>query len=168
MGQPTDEVDRIVSAWERERPDLPTVALSVFSRITRLARYLDRARRAAFAQHGLEVWEFDVLTALRRAGDPYELTPGTLMTETMVSSGTMTNRIDRLVAHGLVRRAADSRDRRVVRVRLTEEGLRTVDAAMTDLLRVEAEVLQTLPHGEQEHLAGLLRHLLVQFEVPGP
>jgi len=164
MVEPTDEVDRIVSAWERERPDLPTVALSVFSRITRLARYLDRARRAAFAQHNLEVWEFDVLTALRRAGHPYELTPGKLMTETMVSSGTMTNRIDRLVAHGLVRRAADPKDRRMVRVRLTDAGLHTVDAAMTDLLRIEAEVMQALPRAEQERLAGLLRHLLVQFE----
>src|SRR5699024_9775366 len=126
-----DEVDRIVGAWARERPDLPTVPLSVFSRISRLARHLDRARRTAFAQHHLEVWEFDVLTALRRAGHPYELTPGALMTQTMVSSGTMTNRIDRLVAHALVRRAADRADRRVVQVRLTDTGLATVDAAMS-------------------------------------
>src|SRR5690625_7494030 len=82
------------------------------------------------------------------------------MTETMVSSGTMTNRIDRLVAHGLVRRAADPKDRRMVRVRLTDAGLHTVDAAMTDLLRIEAEVMQALPRAEQERLAGLLRHLL--------
>src|SRR5690625_5096152 len=163
MVEPTDDVDRIVSAWERERPDLPTVALSVFSRITRLARYLDRARRAAFAQHNLEVWEFDVLTALRRAGHPYELTPGKLMTETMVSSGTMTNRIDRLVAHGLVGRAADPKDRRMVRVRLTDAGLHTVDAA-TALRRIEAEVIRHLPRVEQYRLAWLLRHLLVQFE----
>lgn len=107
-----------------------------------------------------------MLTALRRAGAPYELTPGRLMNQTMVSSGTMTNRIDRLVVHGLVRRAADPTDRRVVRVRLTETGLATVDAAMADLLRVEADVLRALPVAEQEHLAGLLRHLLIQFESP--
>ena len=161
-----DEVDRIVSAWARERPDLPTTALSVFSRITRLARHLDRVRRGAFAGHDLEVWEFDVLSALRRAGAPYQLTPGRLMNQTMVSSGTMTNRIDRLVAHGLVRRAADPTDRRVVQVRLTETGLATVDAAMADLLRIEADVLQALPAEAQDHLAGLLRHLLIQFESP--
>src|SRR5699024_1045261 len=111
MVQAQDEVDRIVAAWARERPDLPTGALSVFSRISRLARHLDRARRTAFAAHDLEVWEFDVLTALRRAGAPYQLTPGTLMNQTLVSSGTMTNRIDRMVAHGLVHRAADPIDR---------------------------------------------------------
>ncbi|MGC0273590.1 MarR family winged helix-turn-helix transcriptional regulator [Pseudactinotalea sp. Z1739] len=167
MGTPQDEVDRIVTAWHRERPDLPTLPLSVFSRITRLARHLDRARRAAFAQHHLEVWEFDVLTALRRAGEPYQLTPGVLMNQTMVSSGTMTNRIDRLVVHGLVVRTAHPADRRVVQVRLTEEGMATVDAAMSDLLRIEADALKALPATEQTHLADLLRHLLVQFESPG-
>src|SRR5699024_12304551 len=80
-----DEVDRIVQAWQRERPDLDITPLRVFSRITRLSRHLDLARRAAFAQHGLEVWEFDVLSALRRAGEPYELTPGQLLTQTLRS-----------------------------------------------------------------------------------
>lgn len=164
MGHGQDEVDRIIAAWERERPDLHTTPLSVFSRISRLARHLDRVRRSAFAQHGLELWEFDVLAALRRSGDPYELNPGTLLTQTMVSSGTMTNRIDRLVAHGLVRRAADPDDRRVVRVRLTDRGLATVDAAMTDLLRIETAALGEMPEADQDDLAALLRRLLTPFE----
>lgn len=159
-----DEVDRIIAAWARERPDLSTEPLSVFSRIARLGRHLDRARRSAFAGNGLEQWEFDVLTALRRTGDPYELRPGTLLTQTMVSSGTMTNRIDRLVAHGLVRRATDPDDRRVVRVRLTPEGLATVDAAMSDLLSIETQVLGALPDADRDDLAALLRRLLTQFE----
>ena len=92
-----DEVDRIVEAWRRERPDLDVAPLSVLSRVTRLARHLDLARRNAFARHQLEVWEFDVLSALRRAGEPYQLSPGTLVAQTLVTSGTMTNRIDRLV-----------------------------------------------------------------------
>lgn len=98
-----DEVDRIVAAWRRARPDLDVAPLQVFSRITRIARMLDLARRRAFARHGIEGWEFDVLSALRRAGEP--LTPGRLIADTLVSSGTMTNRIDRMVDHGLVSRS---------------------------------------------------------------
>ena len=107
-----DEVDRIVADWRRERSDLDVEPLEVFSRVTRLARHLDRARRRAFEAHDLETWEFDVLSALRRAGEPYELTPGMLIEETLVSSGTMTNRIDRLEKVGLVERRANPADRR--------------------------------------------------------
>src|SRR5438270_8345429 len=88
-----DEVDRLVEAWQRERPDLDVSPLTVLSRVSRLARHLDLARGEAFTDHGLETWEFDVLAALRRAGPPYELSPGQLLTMTLVSSGTMTNRI---------------------------------------------------------------------------
>src|SRR3954469_18138924 len=94
-----DEVDRIVLAWQRERPDLDVRPLTVLSRVSRLARHLALARRSAFARHDLETWEFDVLSALRRAGSPYRLSPGALLTQTLVTSGTMTNRIDRLPAH---------------------------------------------------------------------
>src|SRR6059058_6697504 len=90
-----DEVDRLIEAWRRERPDLDVAPLEVLSRVSRLARHLDRARGAAFSAHGLEPWEFDVLAALRRAGAPYELSPGQLTAEALVTSGTMTNRIDR-------------------------------------------------------------------------
>ncbi|CAM3810870.1 MarR family winged helix-turn-helix transcriptional regulator [Occultella aeris] len=159
-----DEVDRIVEAWERERPDLDVDPLRVFSRVSRLSRHLDLARRAAFAEHGLEVWEFDVLSALRRAGAPYELTPGTLLTQTLVSSGTMTNRIDRLVDHGLVLRHSGPGDRRVVLVRLTQRGQEIVDAAMTDLLAREAALLERLRPDESAELAATLRTLLTPFE----
>ena len=106
---PADEVDRIVAAWRRERPDLDVGPLQVLSRVSRLARHLDLARGAAFAEHGLEGWEFDVLSALRRAGAPYELSPGQLVAQTLVTSGTMTNRVDRLERRGLRRAAARTR-----------------------------------------------------------
>ena len=99
-----DEVDELVEAWARERADLDLGPVEVFSRISRLARHLDLARRDAFTAHGIESWEFDVLAALRRAGAPYELSPGRLLRETLVTSGTMTNRVDRLAARGLVER----------------------------------------------------------------
>ena len=110
-GMPSDEVDRIVQAWERERPDIDFAPLQVLSRVARLAKHLDRARRSAFATSGLEPWEFDVLAALRRAGSPYQLSPKSLLQQTLVSSGTMTNRIDRLVTRGLVERRTDPQRR---------------------------------------------------------
>ena len=107
-----DEVDRIVAAWHHVRPDLDLEPLTVFSRVSRLARHLDLARRTAFARHSLETWEFDVLSALRRAGEPFRLSPGTLVTQTLVTSGTMTNRIDRLESRGFVKRHRSPDDRR--------------------------------------------------------
>ncbi|GIH77202.1 MarR family winged helix-turn-helix transcriptional regulator [Planobispora longispora] len=163
--QAHDEVDHLVAAWRQERPDLDVEPLQVLSRVSRLARHLDRARRASFAEHGLESWEFDVLTALRRAGKPYELSPGALLRATLVTSGTMTNRIDRLAAAGLVRRRPDPEDRRGVLVSLTEAGLKRVDDAFADLLRREHELLAGLGQREQQALAGLLRTLLIPFDA---
>lgn len=160
-----DEVDALVSAWSRERPDLDVSPLEVLSRVTRLARHLDLARRESFETHGLEPWEFDVLAALRREGPPYTLSPGRLLQVTLVTSGTMTNRIDRLEHKGLVERAPDPSDRRGVQVRLTEAGRRRVDDALTDLLEHEREILATLPPDDQTRLAGLLRHLTLPFDA---
>jgi DNA-binding MarR family transcriptional regulator len=162
---PPDEVDSIVDDWQRERPDLDVKPLQVLSRVSRLARHLDRARRAAFAAHGLETWEFDVLTALRRQGPPYQLSPGALLRATLVTSGTMTNRIDRLADAGLVVRRPDARDKRGVLVELTPAGRARVDAAFEALLARERDVLTVLAGGDQDKLAGLLRAVLLQFDA---
>jgi DNA-binding MarR family transcriptional regulator len=159
-----DEVDRLVEAWQRERPDLELDPMQVLSRVSRLGHHLDRARRASFTDHGVESWEFDVLAALRRAGAPYELSPGRLIKETLVTSGTMTNRVDRLVARGLVERLPDPHDRRGVLVRLTDEGRTKVDGALASLLDRERELLGGLDAPAQRRLAGLLRDLLAPFE----
>ena len=161
-----DDVDELVEAWARERPDLDLAPVEVFSRISRLARHLDRARRDAFAEHRIELWEFDVLAALRRAGAPYELSPGRLIRETLVTSGTMTNRVDRLTARGLVERMPDPRDRRGVLVRLTADGGRTVDNAFEALLSAEHALLASLPAGDRDALARHLRGLLAPFGAP--
>ncbi|NNC11356.1 MarR family transcriptional regulator [Planctomonas sp. JC2975] len=164
MPEHADEVARIVDAWERERPDLDFAPLQVLSRVDRLSKHLDRARRAAFGRSDLQSWEFDVLSALRRAGTPYRLSPKALLTQTLVSSGTMTNRIDRLVERGLVERQTDPNDGRGILVRMTAQGLTRVDAAITRLVDAEAELLRTLPAGEQTRLAGLLRKLSLDFD----
>ncbi len=160
-----DDVDRVAEAWARARPDLDTTPLQVLSRVTRLALHLDRARRASFAAFGLEPWEFDVLAALRRAGERRELSPSALTAATLVTSGTMTNRIDRLVQRELVERHADPTDRRGVLVRLTTSGASRVDDALADLLAREEELLAALTPGQQVTLAHHLRELLVPFEA---
>jgi DNA-binding MarR family transcriptional regulator len=158
-----DEVDDLAEAWARERPDLDLAPVAVFSRLSRLSRHLDLARREAFTARGIEPWEFDVLAALRRAGAPYELSPGRLLRETLVTSGTMTNRVDRLVARGFVERYPDPEDRRGVLVRLTREGKAAVDGAFTALLEAERAFLTDLSARQQEELADLLRKLLAPF-----
>jgi DNA-binding MarR family transcriptional regulator len=160
-----DEVDDLVVAWRAQRPDLDVEPMQVLSRISRLARHLDIARRGAFADHGLESWEFDVLSALRRQGPPFQLTPGALLRATLVTSGTMTNRIDRLAAAGLVRREPDPRDKRGVLVTLTDQGRQSVDAALADLLQRERVLLAGLNTADRRRLADLMRILLAPFDA---
>lgn len=164
MSDNRDEVDALVAAWRRERPDLDVAPLEVLSRITRLARQLDIARRAAFAKHGLETWGFDVLAALRRAGAPYQLTPGQLIHENLVTSGTITNRLDRLESDGLLARHPDPSDGRGTLVRITTKGITVVDAALVDLLNREKELLQSIKSSERDELASYLSRMLTQFE----
>jgi DNA-binding MarR family transcriptional regulator len=165
-GQATrDEVDTIVEAWRRERPDLDIAPMEVLSRISRLARHLDRIRANAFSAHHLESWEFDVLAALRRSGPPYRLSPGQLLRETMVTSGTMTNRVDRLAARRLVARQDHPDDRRGVLVQLTEPGREVVDAALAELLAAERGILAALEVTEHDQLTRSLRLLLARYGV---
>jgi DNA-binding MarR family transcriptional regulator len=159
-----DEVDRIVDSWTRERPDLDFTPLQVLSRVGRLARHLERARRTAFAASDLELWEFDVLSALRRAGAPYQLSPKALLQQTLVSSGTMTNRIDRLVERSLVERRTDPNDGRGILVVMTERGRDRVDSAISLLLQGESELLDGLSQADQDRLSGLLRKLSLDFD----
>src|SRR6185312_7082848 len=164
MADARDEVDRIVDAWLRERPDLDFAPLQVLSRVDRLSRHLDRARRGAFERSDLESWEFDVLAALRRAGNPYQLSPKALLQQTLVSSGTMTNRIDRLVARGLVERRTDPHDGRGILVVMTDRGRTRVDTAISVLLAAENQLLDKLSVHDQQHLASLLRKLSLDFD----
>lgn len=157
----SDEVDEVVAAWARERGDLELGPMQIWSRIDRLSAILADHRKRAFTKYHIEGWEFDVLAALRRAGEPYRLSPGQLIRETHVTSGTMTNRVDRLVARGLVRRDPDPHDGRGMLVTLTHEGLTLVDAALSTLLDTEAEMLDGWSAGDRERFAGYLRTLLL-------
>ena len=156
----TDEVDLIAAAWQAERPDLDLAPIQVLSRISRIAQLLADRRSQAFAEHGLAGHEFDVLAALRRSGTPYEQTPGQLIEATHVTSGTMTNRLDRLAARNLVLRKPHPADGRQVIVRLTAVGRRKVDAAFEALLATEEALLAGLSASQRAGLAAGLRRLL--------
>lgn len=158
-------MDRLVTGWRGALPDLDTSPLEVLSRVTRLARHLDRQRNLVFARHDLETWTFDVLSALRRAGPPHQLSPGQLLAQTLVTSGTMTNRIDRLEERGLVRRRPDPADARSTRVQLTAAGRKRVDAALKDLVAREHAILGSLDGAERTALAGLLRRVVAPFDA---
>ena len=163
-----DEVDRILGEWQSARPDLDLAPLAVFSRMTRITKHLDRARAHAFERSGLASWEFDVLAVLRRSGTPYRQSPKLLVQHTMVSSGTMTNPIDRLEERGLVRRLTDPNDGRGVLVEMTAQGQTLVDAAMTRLSDAEEQLLGGVPRAERDRLATLLRRLALSVDRFGP
>ncbi len=160
-----DEVDRLVRGWQRALPAVDVTPLEVLSRVSRLARHLDRQRSVIFARHDLEIWSFDVLAALRRSEPPHHLSPGQLLAQTRVTSGTMTNRLDHLEGRGLVRRRPDPSDARSVRVQLTSAGKRRVDSALSDLVERERAILGAIDERERKTLSGLLRRIVAPFDV---
>ena len=160
-----DEVDRLLRGWRRVLPAVDVSPLEVLSRVSRLTRYLDRQRSVIFARHDLEIWSFDVLSALRRASAPPSLSPGQLMAQTLVTSGTMTNRLDRLEERGLVRRQQDSVDARSVRVQITAAGRKCVDRALTDLVEREHAILASLSADDRQTLGDLLRRVVAPFDA---
>jgi DNA-binding MarR family transcriptional regulator len=162
-----DNVDRLLEQWAAERPDLNAAPMGVVGRIQRACRLLERELREYFAIHDLQLWEFDVLATLRRSGPPYRLTAGALVDTSMVTSGAITNRIDRLVVKDLVTRETDPGNRRCVLISLTARGYQLVDEVVVDHIDNETRLLKALSFGEQEHLAALLRKLLTGLgDVP--
>lgn len=163
-GATRDLVDRILEQWARERPDLDTTPMAAIARISRLSRILERRIESVLAEHGLNESQFGVLAALRRAGPPYCLSPTALYNSLLISSGAMTNRLERLAAGGYVKRAPDPKDRRSVLVMLTPKGLRTIERALDAHAENEQRLLATLTDTERRKLARLLRKLLIGFE----
>jgi DNA-binding MarR family transcriptional regulator len=158
--QEQDAVDLVAQQWNTVRPDVDVFPLTVIGRVSRLSRLVDRRLAENFARHGLENWMYDVLATLRRSGEPYELTAGALVGQTMVTTGAITNRIDRLEQRGLVERAR-TRDRRKVLVRLTAQGLDLVDDVVGSHMATEREILSALSSRQQQELARLLRATLI-------
>ena len=158
-----DAIDKVIDQWRRERPEVDIWPMSILGRIVRLSRVLEREYKKLFAEHGLEPFEYDVLTTLRRSGEPYELTASALLKASLVTSGAITNRIDRMEAKGLVERVRDLVDRRSVRVRLTPYGREVLDGVFSLYTASGERMLQPLDREACEQLAGALRLLLESF-----
>ncbi|MGC1218016.1 MAG: MarR family transcriptional regulator [Phormidesmis sp.] len=161
---PTDPVDKILAQWAKERPDLDVSPMGLVGRTTRLASHFRKAIGKTFAEFGLQLGEFDVLATLRRSGKPYRLSPTELFKSMMVSSGTMTNRIDRLEKAELVERIPDPSDRRGTLIHLTDKGFDLIDRAVTAHVANEHSLLKALDPSEKEALSKLLRKLILSFE----
>lgn len=159
-----DHVEKILDQWNRERPDLDVGPMGLLGRITRLRGHLAREIEAELEKHGLSSSSFDVLATLRRSGAPYRLSPGELIATTMVTSGTMTNRIDQLEKAGLVERTTNPDDRRSMIIALTSKGLATVDAAVTAHVANQHRLVEGLTEEDREALDGLLAKFLAKFE----
>lgn len=159
-----DPVDVILAQWHRERPDLNVSPMGIVGRIGRLTKYLERSLQEIFSDFGLHAGEFDVLATLRRSGQPYQLSPTALFNTLMISSGTMTHRIDRLVQAGLVQRTPDPDDRRGTLIQLTSKGFDVIENAIEAHVENMHRLLSGLEEPERQALAQLLRKLLISFE----
>ena len=163
-GTATDRVAHIQEQWRRERPDLDTSPVGVIGRLHRLAAHLTDELLPVYRRYGLGEGDFDVLASLRRSGDPYELAPGELARHTMVTSGGMTKRLDRLEAAGLVTRRAATSDRRGRVVALTGQGRALVDEAIAAHLANEQRILQALSPADRHDLERILTTWLAHYE----
>jgi DNA-binding MarR family transcriptional regulator len=163
-GTRPDHVDAILEQWRRERPDVDTAALGLIGRLHRAAVLTNAPLVAGLGEHGLQPGWFDLLAALRRSGPPYELNPTQLMRATLLSSGGMTKRLDRLVEAGLIQRRPDPADRRGVLVGLTRRGRAVVDEALGPHVANEERLLRSLSRADRRALDDVLRTLLVDLE----
>ncbi|AJC77561.1 MarR family transcriptional regulator protein [Rhizobium etli bv. phaseoli str. IE4803] len=159
-----DHVDRILAQWRRERPDLDVEPMGILGRLKRLGTHLGREVETVLMQHGLSTSAFDVLATLRRSGAPHRLSPGELLEMTMVSSGTMTNRIDQLEKAGFVERILNPEDRRSVLIALTEKGLATVEEAVGAHVANQQRLTRNLTAEDKAEFDRLLKKFLSDFE----
>jgi DNA-binding MarR family transcriptional regulator len=162
-----DLVDEIVRQWGAVRPDLDASPIAVIGRVSRLSRLIDRRLAMNFADFGIENWMYDVLATLRRQGAPFTMTAGDLIAHTMVTSGAMTNRIDRLEQSGWVERGS-APDRRQVLVRLTDSGRALVDQVVATHLATEEHILAAISPRQRATLTAILRSLLVDLDDHPP
>jgi DNA-binding MarR family transcriptional regulator len=158
-------VDEILRQWSHERPDVDVSAMAIIGRISRLERLISVRLDQVFEKHGLEAWEFDVLATLRRSGSPFELSAGRLLNAMMITSGTMTNRIDRLEHREFVRRRKHPADGRVVLVALTPAGRRRVDVALQAHAANELSIISCLSQRDQHELTRVLRRLHLALDT---
>ena len=159
-----DIIDELRADWNEQRPELDTEAMGVVLRIQALAKILGDQAAERLSRYGLQWWQYDVLSALRRQGRPYRLMATELAGASRLTSGAMTNRVDRLESKGLVRRLHDPQDRRRVLVELTRSGRVLVERAMAARFEAAADALSALSPRQRKQLSNLLRDVLLAQE----
>lgn len=159
-----DAIDKVVSQWADEKPDLDTQPMAIMGRLMRIAKYMESEVAELHKRYDLKLGEFDVLATLRRSGTPFRLTPSELINSMMLTSGAMTNRLDKLEAKSLISRQHSKEDRRSVTVELTQEGLKLIDQIIEEHVGVQTQLVAGLSHEQQTELNVLLKHWLAQYE----
>lgn len=159
-----DRVDNIIEQWHQERPDLDVEPMEIIGRIRQLSQHLMREMDKTFSAHGLTGASFDVLATIRRSGAPYGLSPSDLINSTMVTSGTMTNRIDQLVKTGLVERTPNPQDARGFIISLTKDGRQLIDRVLDDHVKKQAQLTEVLSPSDTKLLNSVLRKFLIDVE----
>ncbi|WP_434939776.1 MarR family winged helix-turn-helix transcriptional regulator [Shewanella sp. HL-SH8] len=159
-----EDIDRVVAQWAEQKPHLDTLPMAILGRFLRLQKHIEAEISTCHKQFDLTMGEFDVLATLRRAGTPFSLTPSGLLSSMMLTSGAMTNRLDKLESKGLIKRVHSTEDRRSVTVGLTEKGLATIDEAIEQHVRIQHTLVDHLSDTEMPELNQLLKTWLVAFE----
>ncbi|MCG9629308.1 MULTISPECIES: MarR family transcriptional regulator [Vibrio] len=159
-----DAIDRVVEQWAKEKPDLETEPMAIMGRVMRIAKYMETQVADLHKQYDMKLGEFDVLATLRRSGKPYRLTPSELIGSMMLTSGAMTNRLDKLEAKGLISREHSKEDRRSVSVKLTKSGLTLIDEMMTEHVEMQKKLVKTLSASQKKNTNQLLKTWLSAYE----
>lgn len=162
--KPMDAIDKVVEQWATEKPDLDTQPMAMMGRLMRIAKYMESEVAKLHKRYDLKLGEFDVLATLRRSGQPYRLTPSALIDSMMLTSGAMTNRLDKLETKGLIAREHSQADRRSVTVQLTDQGLTVIDKLMQEHVAVQANLVAGIGAKQRDQLNGLLKTWLAQYE----
>ncbi|WGY45488.1 MarR family transcriptional regulator [Vibrio sp. ABG19] len=160
-----DAIDRVLAQWQAERPQLDTLPMGIMGRMMRLIKHLEAAVGELHKQHGLKMGEFDVLATLLRSGVPYQLTPSELLSSMMLTSGAMTNRLDKLDQKGLITRVHSTADRRSIEVKLSEQGLLLINTLVQEHVNIQQQLTQSLSPQQQQALTLLLKQWLSDFEA---
>ncbi|WP_135383451.1 MarR family winged helix-turn-helix transcriptional regulator [Vibrio tasmaniensis] len=159
-----DAIDRVVEQWAKEKPELETEPMAMMGRIMRIAKYMETQVAELHKKYDMKLGEFDVLATLRRSGKPYRLTPSELIGSMMLTSGAMTNRLDKLEAKGLIRREHSKEDRRSVSVQLTKDGLILIDQMMTEHVEMQKKLVKSLSASQKKNTNQLLKAWLSAYE----
>ncbi|TKE99401.1 MarR family transcriptional regulator [Vibrio kanaloae] len=159
-----DAIDRVVEQWAKEKPELETEPMAMMGRIMRIAKYMETQVAEIHKKYDMKLGEFDVLATLRRSGKPYRLTPSELIGSMMLTSGAMTNRLDKLEAKGLISREHSKEDRRSVSVQLTKDGLILIDQMMTEHVEMQKKLVKSLSASQKKNTNQILKTWLSAYE----